>query len=152
MARTDRALHLLDIEYLGCGPTVTAGDFELVLRRYRPLARWHRGDHLVGAASTWVYVRIAFGAPTDLRLLPAGRGPDAADDRLIDEARTIDLTRYDRIVIASGDHRFAGLAGEVHDLGIEVWAVGYSFNTARSLAASVDHVVDLSGGDLALAA
>ena len=49
-----RALHLLDVEYLGLGPTVSAGDLTLVLDRYRPLADWHVGDHLVGAASTWV--------------------------------------------------------------------------------------------------
>ena len=35
-------------------------------------------DHLVGAASNWVYERIAFDCPSDLRLLPAGGGPDAA--------------------------------------------------------------------------
>ncbi|HEY1118493.1 MAG TPA: hypothetical protein VGE43_12355, partial [Acidimicrobiales bacterium] len=73
-----RALHLLDVEYLGLGPRVTADDLTLVLDHYRPLADWHVGDHLVGAASTFVYERIAFDL-TGLRLLPAGGGPDAAD-------------------------------------------------------------------------
>lgn len=55
-----RALHLLDVEYLGLGPTVTADDLALVLEHYRPLVGWHEGDHLVGAASHHVYERIAF--------------------------------------------------------------------------------------------
>lgn len=107
-----RALHLLDVEYLGLGPKLTSRDLELVLR-----------------------------------LLPAGGGPDAADLRLIDEAtHVIDLTRYDRIVVASGDHIFGIVADAAHELGLEVWAAAYEFNLARSLAAAVDHVVDLTVG------
>lgn len=145
-----RTLHLLDIEYLGCGPQCSALDIELVMDRYRPAAAWHEGDHLVGAVSTWVWKRIAFDAPRDIRLLAAGGGSDAADIRLIDEAHVIDLTRYERVVIASGDHIFAELADELHGLEIEAWVVGYGFNTAKCLAATADHVVDLRGG-LALA-
>lgn len=79
MAGTDgRALHLLDVEYLGLGPQVTAGDLALVLDRYRGAVDWHLGDHLVGAASNFVYERIAWDCD-DIRLLPAGGGPDAAD-------------------------------------------------------------------------
>ena len=146
MGGTDgRALHLLDVEYLGLGPWLTAQDLTLVLERYRPLADWHLGDHLVGAASHHVYEKVAFDCPADVRLLPAGGGPDAADLRLIDEATcVIDLTRYDRIVVASGDHIFGIVADAAHDLGVEVWAAAYAFNLARSLAESVDVVVDLT--------
>lgn len=140
-----RALHLLDVEYLGLGPTVTADDLTLVLARYRPLADWHLGDHLVGAASHFVYEQVAFECPSDVRLLPAGGGPDAADLRLIDEAtHVIDLARYDRVVVASGDHIFGLVADAAHDLGVEVWAAAYEFNLARSLAESVDRIVDLT--------
>lgn len=152
MELTTRTLHLLDVEYLGCGPTATAGDLGLVLDRYRTSADWHVGDHLVGAASNWMYVRIAFDLPVDVRLLPAGGGPDAADLRLIDEAQAIDVTRYGRVVIASGDHLFTDLADELTAQDIEVWVAGYGFNTARCLAASADHVVDLAEATLALAA
>ena len=142
-----RALHLLDVEYLGLGPTVTAGDLALVLERYRPVADWHVGDHLVGAASHFTYRRIAFDCDRDLRLLPAGGGPDAADLRLIDEAtQVIDLARYDRVVVASGDHIFGIVADAAHALGVEVWVAAYGFSLARSLAAAVDHVVDLTVG------
>lgn len=140
-----RALHLLDVEYLGFGPWLSAADLALVLGRYRSEADWHLGDHLVGAASNWVYERIAFDCPSDIRLLPAGGGPDAADLRLIDEAtQVIDLTRYDRVVVASGDHLFGIVADAAHDLGVEVWAAAYAFNLARSLAESVDRVIDLT--------
>ena len=141
-----RALHLLDVEYLGCGPTLSADDLTLVLDRYRVLVDWHVGDHLVGAASSWTYSRIAFDVTSDVRLLPAGAGADAADLRLIDEATHVDLTRYDRIVIASGDHLFGIVVDAAHDLGVEVWAAAYEFNLARSLAESVDRVIDLTVG------
>ena len=147
MGGTDgRALHLLDVEYLGLGPWVTADDLTRVLDRYRLVADWHVGDHLVGAASHFVYGRIAFDCP-GVRLLPAGGGPDAADLRLIDEAtQVIDLTRYDRVVVGSGDHVFGIVADAAHDLGVEVWAAAYTFNLARSLAEAVDVVVDLTVG------
>ena len=141
-----RALHLLDVEYLGCGPTLSADDLTLVLDRYRVLVDWHVGDHLVGAASVWTYSRIAFDVDPDVRLLPAGGGADAADIRLIDEATHVDLTRYDRVVVASGDHLFGIVVDAAHDLGVEVWAAAYGFNLARSLAQSVDRVVDLTVG------
>ena len=144
-----RTLHLLDVEYLGGGPTFSAADLDLVLDRYRPEVGCSPHDHLVGAASNWVYKRIAFDLDPAVRLIPAGGGPDAADIRLIDEAHLIDLTRYDRVVIASGDHRFTDLAIEIHDLGVEVWAAGYRFNTSRRLACAVDRTVDLSGYGLA---
>ena len=140
-----RALHLLDVEYLGLGPKVTSGDLALVLSHYRPRVEWHLGDHLVGAASHFVYERVAFECPGDLRLLPAGGGPDAADLRLIDEAtHVIDLSRYDRVVVASGDHIFGVIVTAAHELGVEVWAAAYEFNLARSLAESVDRVIDLT--------
>lgn len=46
-----RALHLLDVEYLGCGPTLSADDLALVLRTYRVRADWHVGDHIFSAAN-----------------------------------------------------------------------------------------------------
>ena len=142
-----RALHLLDVEYLGLGPWLTADDLTLVLDHYRPLTDWHLGDHIVGAASTFVYKALAFDCPSDIRLLPAGAGPDAADLRLIDEAtHVIDLTRYDRVVVASGDHLFGIVVDAAHDLGVEVWVAAYEFSLARSLARSVDRVIDLTVG------
>jgi hypothetical protein len=142
-----RALHLLDVEYLGCGPTLSPADLALILEHYRAVADWTLGDHLVGAASNWTYEHLAWDVPSDLRLLPAGAGPDAADLRLIDEAtHVIDLTRYDRIVVASGDHIFGIVADAARQLGVEVWAAAYGFNLARSLAESVDVVVDLTVG------
>jgi hypothetical protein len=75
MGGTDgRALHLLDVEYLGLGPQVTAGDLGLVLDHYRSAVDWHLGDHLVGAASTFVYERIAWDC-ADIRLAPPAVAP-----------------------------------------------------------------------------
>lgn len=82
--------------------------------------------------------------PADIRLLPAGGGPDAADIRLIDEAVHLNLTRYDRIVVGSGDHRFGLVADVARQLGVEVWVAAYGFSLARTLAASADRVIDLT--------
>lgn len=79
-------------------------------------------------------------------------GPDAADLRLIDEALWTDVTRYGRVVIASGDHRFTDLAIRLTAQDIEVWVAGYEFNTSGRLAASADHVIDLTDACLAMAA
>lgn len=141
-----RNLHLLDVEYLGCGPSMRPGDLSLVLRRYRPLTRWHRGDIILGAASTYVYKRIAFDIPGDIRLVPAGAGADAADDRLIDEARHLDLTRYDRVVVGSGDGRFVAVLRQCSALGLQTCVAGYRFNMARVLVAEATEVVDLTAG------
>lgn len=142
----DRTLHLLDIEYLGCGPQVSAHDIDLILGVYKVCVDWRRGDIAVGAVSTWVYKRIAFDLAGDVRLLPAGGGPDAADLRIIEEAHTIDLTRYDRVIIGSGDHGFADLAAEIRSQCVPVAAAGYRFNMARQLVDAVDEVIDLAGG------
>lgn len=53
--RTGRALHLLDVEYLGLGPGLTADDLTLVLDRYRPRTDWHLGDHLVVASGDHLF-------------------------------------------------------------------------------------------------
>ncbi len=145
-----RSLHLLDVEYLGCGPAVAPADLCRVLDRYRSAVGWHRGDHLVGAASHWTFVRIAFDVPSDLRLLLAGGGPDAADLRLLDEAATVDLTRYDRVVVGSGDHAFRAVLDDARSDGVGTCVAGYGFNTAADLRAAADAFVDLSAGwDLA---
>ncbi len=141
-----RTLHLLDVEYLGCGPTVTARDFNLVLDVYRTRVHWERGDIGVGAVSHWVYKRIAFDLDGTVRLVPAGGGPDAADLRIIEEAHAMDLTRYSRVVIGSGDHGFAELADEIRRQDVRVVAAGYRFNMASQLADAVDVVIDLTSG------
>jgi hypothetical protein len=47
-------------------------------------------------------------------LIRWGRGPDGADKVLLAEADPTDVARrFDRLVIASGDHIFGALANEV---------------------------------------
>lgn len=139
-----RSLHLLDVEYLGCGPWIGVHDLALIMRHYRLVVGVGEHDHLVGAVSTRVWKRIVFDAPTEIRLLPAGGGPDAADRRLIDEAEVIDLTRYDRLVIGSGDHIFGSVLDRASDLGVATAVAGYGFNTSRVLRHLADDVLDLS--------
>ena len=140
-----RTIHFLDVEYLGCGPLVTAADIERVLARYRRLVGLGPADLAIGAASRWVYPRIAFDCPSCVRLLLAGTGPDAADHRLLDEARIADLTRFDRVVVASGDHIFAALVDLAHCAGTPAWVAAYDFNAAATLRDAADEFVNLGG-------
>lgn len=139
-----RTIHLLDIEYLGCGPEVSGADLGLVLGRYAMAIDVADGDLLVGAASTWVWRRVAFDLPSRIRFLPAGSGPDAADLRLLEEAEVLDLTRFDRLALGSGDHIFTDLVLDVTGAGMGATVVSYRFNTAQSLVEAADDVVDLA--------
>ena len=103
--RSPRTLHLLDVEYLGARPAFSAADLDLVLDRYRPKVGCSPHDHLVGAASNWVYKRIAFDLDPAVRCL-AGRRlvvgdrfrlPLADGGQLPGAGAVVDQPRDDRV-------------------------------------------------------
>ena len=137
-----RSLHVLDLEYIGQGPGCNGTYLAEMVRRYRIVSETDTIlDLTIGAASHYVYKRVAFDLPTDMRKLPAGRGPDAADRKLLAEVDPEDAAhRFDQVVIGSGDHIFAKLARAVARAGARTMAVGYAYNMSRELAAAVDEV------------
>lgn len=75
------------------------------------------------------------------RLL-VGRGIDGADLRLVEDL--IDepqAKRSSRVVIASGDGRFAIPARELRSLGVHVTVVAHSFNLSARLRRAADQVL-----------
>ena len=71
-----------------------------------------------------------------------GTGPDGADDALIDALDLSTIARgHDSIVIASGDHRFAGLAAGARSVGLEVVVLARRAGLHRMLGAQADRVV-----------
>ena len=137
-----RSLHVLDLEYIGQGPGCNGTYLAEMVRRYRIVSETDTIlDLTIGAASHYVYKRVAFDLPSDMRNLPAGGGPDAADLRLLAEVDPQDVgDRFDQVVIGSGDHIFADLALAIGGAGARTMAVGYAYNMSRKLAAAVDEV------------
>src|SRR5687767_12868684 len=112
-----RSMHLLDIENIGRGPQCNGTWLARTLERFERVADWAPEDHAVGAASNWFYKRVCFDLPRSLRVLPAGGGHDAADLRLIRECDPRWIAgRFGRVVIGSGDHLFAELAGRLREV------------------------------------
>jgi hypothetical protein len=148
----ERALHVLDIETLSGGTAPAAADARASFERCRVAGAWHVGDHTVAAASTWFFTRVRFALPAQLRVLPAGGGPDAADRRLLAELDPAWVAaHYRRVVFGSGDGAFAGIAAELGDLGVRTWAVAWRSGLSRHLARAV-HEVHLLDGTTRLAA
>jgi len=117
---TGRALHLIDLEnVLGdpwlCGPGVAAVYEEvLVSGGYRPT------DLVVVAVNPGLVPQLGFGPHTPCQLL-AARGRDGADRALLGWATPEWIaTRFDRLVVASGDGIFTEIVCAARDLGLAV--------------------------------
>lgn len=135
-----RTLHLVDIENL-IGGAVHRDDCARAMEAYRQVAAWAQRDHaIVGAGPTTAEVAF-FVVPAGIQRV-LGRGLDGADRALLAAVDAAFVARrYDRVVIGSGDGRFANLATELRLRGAEVWVVAKSRLGISRRLASVAHVV-----------
>lgn len=116
-----RTLHLVDVENLLGDPFSSEAAVTEVLERYR---RGHlsSGDQVVIAANPHLAVKVKMAWPG--AMVRWGRGPDGADNALLAEADPADIARrFERLVIASGDHVFEALIKQVQALGVAVLVV-----------------------------
>jgi hypothetical protein len=125
-----RTLHVIDIENLVGGSAAGPAAVGPALSTYRAAAPVLAGDHaVIGSGTT---LAVAAGVAWPGAQLVLGRGIDGADRALL---VAIDVAfiaaHYDRVVIASGDHCFAGLAWSLRREGLDVRVVT---QTERSLA------------------
>jgi hypothetical protein len=82
--------------------------------------------------------------PSQLRWVRAHHGKDAADDALLFDCDPALLAKsFSRVVIATGDHRFAGLAAELRTRGLHVTVAGVRGHIAGILSAQADDVVEV---------
>jgi hypothetical protein len=130
--RPGPTLHLIDLDNLVGGPSnhelVAAAVSELMHR-----AAYVEGDHLVFAADVVLARRSFFGLPSAARMI-ATRGTDGADNALIAHVSAEHIaSRYARLVIASGDHAFAGLTRAVRTLRTPVEVYGRDGSVSRDL-------------------
>jgi hypothetical protein len=139
-----RTYHVLDLENLACGELLDGHDCSRVLAAYDEAVGRSVIDLTVAATSNVHYERVAFELPTDIRIVPAGGGLDAADDCLLD---LVDpgfvARRFERVVIGSGDGTFAELAVRLRRYGCEVWVVAYSWTLSSRLARAADRTIEL---------
>jgi hypothetical protein len=126
-----RSLHLVDLEWL-LGATATPAGIQDAIDRYIRASDWDLDDHVVVSAEFLVLGH----ASTSLDCgWTAMAGPlHTVHPRLV-------AGRHDRLVIGSGDPRFAELAAQVRALDRPVWAVAPKRGFSKLLREQVDHVV-----------
>ncbi len=135
---------MVDVENC-CGTGLpSAAAVEAMFLGYRSVAAVGLADHGVASASRSAIGRIVFSLLPQLRWVPGGSGPDAADLALlgaVDEGHV--ARRYQRLVIASGDHAFAPLAGRMAATGMEVVVVALRGGLNRELASAATRIAYL---------
>ena len=141
MSTTPRAIHLVDVENIfalthGKAVSCLAGDV------YRAVASVGDGDLIqVAADVTRVFDTKAAFPGAQLR---HGRGHDGADRALIDNF-DIDhaATRFDTVVIGSGDNAFIDVAYRARQRGLNVVVVSRPASLSRALASYADFVIEM---------
>lgn len=120
-----RTLHLVDIENLVGDPCATKATVLDALHRYLETSGHRDGDHVVIAANPGLMAGLAFELPVPCNV-HAARGADGADRVLLAQADPAFVaSRYDRLVIGSGDGAFVPVALAVRDRGVPVVVVAH---------------------------
>ena len=148
----NRELHLIDIENeLGTGQ-VKAADIARFRTFYLKANNVPADAHIVIAAScSQNLLESAFGWPGARTVwLP---GHDGADRALLEIAYEENVEkRYDKVVIASGDHIFAEAAEALQSLGVKVKVFARAVFVSVILRAACNDVELYSATDFSLAA
>jgi hypothetical protein len=128
-----RTLHLVDIENLCGGPFATLEQLEPSVDAYRRAVAVRPGDHVVIACNRGLLLEAGLAWPG--ARLRVGNGPDGADLALLDAAvPDYVASRYDRVVIGSGDGIFADRAHELRSAGLVVAVVSRRESLSARLA------------------
>lgn len=130
---TTRTLHLVDIENLVGDPRAATVDVLATLDGYFETAGYRDGDHVVVAANPGLMARLAFVLPVPCSAR-AACGRSGADLMLLSQASPdFVASRYDRLVIGSGDAVFAPRAKAVRDRGLPVVIISRAESMSRRL-------------------
>ena len=115
-----RTLHLLDIENLA-GGRVTIERCRRIWDEYVTVVGVRPNDQIVSAVAGRNAAAAAFGLPTRLRRV-IGRDVKDGADRALMEAIDIGhvASRFEHVVIGSGDHFFVPAARQLRLLGCDV--------------------------------
>lgn len=141
-----RTLHLVDLENLAGGSSASPGDVEEALSSYERIAPFGVHDHRVVACGKGLVFPVGDRWPG--ALVRYARGVDGADRLLLAAADPVDVAaRFDRVVVASGDHFFADLVVELDGRGVGVCVVSRRRSLSRRLAGAAPLVWYLDGED-----
>ena len=136
-----RALHILDIENLMGGPREGVMALHIASELYRTAVTICPSDHVVVGANPTLAVDV--WSEWKGHHLVFGKGPDGADNALlstVNNARDI-ASRFDRVIIGSGDGIFTDAVYALRSLGIAVGIVGRDRTVSHALANAADFVV-----------
>ena len=139
-----RSLLLTDIENLALGTT----DGSLATRqfdRFLEAAKFKPGDlgYIASNKALWKCLAWHVRRKSYCQYVVSGREQDSADRALLDRARSLDLSTFDRLVIGSGDGIFAEIAYDAGQAGLSTIVVANSGSVAGHLRYFADEVVEL---------
>ena len=137
-----RALHVIDVENLACSPLPTMSEVRKLMIRYAELVGIGSNDLVVIACNHKALLSVARGWPGVRYRVRSG--PDGADLELIDvleHERAAE--RFGRIVIASGDGRFAESVARLAGAGCRVTVVSRRGSLAVRLRLAASDVTCL---------
>ena len=139
--RTERRLHLIDIENLAGCPLPDAGLVRECRRRYIEITRPGGSDLVVVACSPRAAGKVMFEWPGAQRIIR--EGADGADLALLGAWEDLASTGagFSGAFIASGDDIFAPLAARMAGAGIEVTVVSRADSLSCGLRIAARHVL-----------
>lgn len=119
-----RTLCLVDVENMACSSQVQQAKVARLQQQIGATAELNHDDHVVIAAGP-CSARAAWRGWKGAARRLLGIGPDGADRALleaIDDLQWV-VDRFDRVVIASGDHIFAPAVAALKALGADVLVI-----------------------------
>ena len=144
LSTADRTYHIVDIENLCQSGAPSSQEVHWALADYAKAVSMGETDQGRAAMSYSQEKNHLYELPHQLRWVVSRSGPDAADNALLQDCDPGLLSRcFKRVVIATGDHRFAGLAAELRTRGVEVVVAGITGSISGMLAAQAERVIEL---------
>ena len=130
-----RALHVIDLENLSGGRPGWRRSREVWLTYERGIGI-QNGDRAIVVVSSMFAAAVRSVVPSYVQLKFCPPGPDAAD-RVLQELAAAEISRskFAMVIIASGDHSFAGTSELARSRGMDVWLVSGHGSVSRKLAA-----------------
>lgn len=139
-----RSLYLVDIENLAGSAKDTHQVALDRLGRCLHGTGWKPGDLAVVASTAVLWKKIAWDAAQfTCQWVVVRRGRDNADHALLEAISGYDTGTFERVVIASGDHIFAGLASELVKEGVQVVVAANAGKIASELRHAALETIEL---------
>jgi hypothetical protein len=138
-----RSIHLVDVENLLADPRPQPSDIETCRARYESIAGLGSGDLIVVGCSHGAAIAVGWKWPS--ARLVVRSGPDGADLALLEVIEGEEIaSRFEHVVIGSGDGIFAEAAAQLAAHGRSVTVVSRAAALSRRLRLAASGVVYFS--------